>query len=273
MENLIKNIKTMAHNVSEGYLVFNKPINEQIYEMRESGEITNSEILKRVCELVNQNVYLSLFHDSEVDNSNIHFDYADYEAIEEDVQDTEAKMGLYDTPLDDFRMGLHSMADHIEHRAELNPELIKIAALHEANRLRDGVNNITSLMGMIEADSVKIAEQSYVNMKNDAKNMMYYGRDTIDDMSKIACNYLSDMDYGMDKVASAYSLIRDELKENGNIVHEGLTKMASEPFDSDNEFFEPIEKLATSIMVADAAKEFSQNISYVKSQLDEIIHG
>lgn len=262
----------MSHKVSEGYLLFNKPLNEQIYELRSSGEIYNSEILKRVCELVNQNVYLSLFHDSSVDNSNIQFDYANYNSIEKDFESTEDKMELYRTPLNDFRDGLHSMAEHIEHRASIDPELAKTAALHTANHLKNGLNNITSLMSTIEADSVKLAEQSYITMKNEAKNMMYNG-DSIDDMSKLAENFISNYGYGTEKIASAYSLIKEELRSGGNIMTEGLTKVAGEPVNEDSAFFQPIEKLATSIAIAEAANEFSKNTSIVKSQLDSIING
>lgn len=263
-------IKSIAHNVSEGYLIFGKDVNDKISDMYASGEIENKEILKRVCELVNQNIYLSLFNDSSVDNASIKFDYADYNSISNDISESGEYMDHYKLPPEDFRF---------EHDAEMSKqasletektasEFNTIEAIHSANEYMNKISQLSSVFKTIEVSYVKQAEQSYINLKDTVKKMSLNG-DTIDDMKKLAERYTNDCGIETEKVASAFNLIEKELELDGYKVNKGLTKTASMPIDMDSEYFDGIYKLAESIEAISAAKDVSSSLDSILNYLKE----
>ena len=156
--NLISKIKDLAHNISEGYLIFGKPINGQIYESYENGEIENNEILKRVCELVNQNVYLSLFHDNVTDNSDIKFEYANYD-----------KNRLKEFILERIRKSL-----------DANPSVIT-AVLESGERdINEIAKKVSALNNIVSKDSFKEQFSTFKRVANISKEIDLDGELPID---------------------------------------------------------------------------------------------
>lgn len=247
---MIENIKAKAHNVSEGFLKFGKDINSEILGMYEGGDIENKEVLKRVCELANQNIYLSLFNDSNTDKSSISFDYADYNRILKESGSMKDEMTAYDFSPEDFRDGLLSLgkvASQSSTTQRDNSEQMKVAC-------KDSISNMINNLEKVAESFTKLAEEAYSELKSNVKSLSYNG-ETIDDMSKIACDYSNMYNFNTEKVASAFSLASKELVSTGFKINNGLTKVASQDIDTDSEFFSPVEKLAVSIDAISASKE------------------
>lgn len=258
-------IKEMAHNVAEQYLLFGRPLNETIMNKYNNGDIENKAILKRVCELANQNVYLSLFSKAE-DKSNIKFDYADYDTIVSNINNMENGMNSYNDTPSDFRSSLMDFGDITP---SVDEESEKIASLHVrndySNSLQSFINNLTT----VKHSLVKEAEESYIAIKNNIKNMSHYG-ETFDDMYKMARDYIVDEGMDFTKTAAAFNLSRTELEESGYTINDGLTKKASMTINGDSEYFKPIHKFAEATASIEAVDEIIANISNIKRMIDNV---
>ena len=171
-------------------------------------------------------------------------------------------MDQYSTSPGDFRDGIIHTAEQIEKVASA-PETLEPSA-HVVNNFNNRLDNLANTIETVKTASIKIAEESYIEMKHNAKTMGYNG-DSIDDMSKLASDFAEGLNLDTVKVASAFSLIERELKEAGNTVVNGITKVASQDVDYKSEFFTPIEKLATHIDVIAAADELMEGILSMKT--------
>jgi len=263
MSNLNDYIKNLAYKVSEGYLLFGRPVNEELSKRYASGDIENKEILKRVCELVNQDIYLSLFHDSKTDKSNINFKLANYNEIIDNNKMMEESMLDYNSAPEDFKSNLSDFILNID-----APD--KKVDIHEKVASLNSIGHFESLLDTIETSFVKQAEEAYLEIKRDVRDLTVNG-DTIDDMSKVAELFLEDEGFETTKVASALNLAGKELEEWGYNVKRGFTKIANQTIDANNEFFNPIFKFAEAVESIDAVKEIKANLANVKSMVKESI--
>ena len=250
-------IKEISQKVAEGYLLFGNGTNDEISTLYNSGEIENKEVLKRVCELVNQNIYLSLINNPETDRSNIVFDKAMYDSI---INGKEVGMDAYKTQPKDYKDGMYEIVHVAEQIKVASPSDYEIR--NYSNRLTNMSNSLKSVI----ADCEKVAEQSYAEIKRNVKNSSH-SNESIDDMTKLASDYLTDFGYGHDKIASAFSLIEKELSLTGVVLNKGITKVASESINFDSEFFSPIEKLASSIDMITAANEVIENVEALNAKI------
>ena len=259
-------VKEISHAVSEGYLIHGKDINDEIYKLYRDGDISNNEILKRVCELVNQNVYLSLFNDSSTDKSSIKFNYADYESIAEDVEMVNKDVSNYDFSPEDFRNGLLGVKTaSLEKVASINETSYesKEMILRKVASLESGLYNMMNSLETIKSSFTKVAEDSYIKMKKEAK-LLSYNNESIGDLSKLASDRAALNGYDMNKIANAYNIISEELISEGYSVNSELTKVASMDVDLLDSTFDTSEKLSESIDAIAAIDEMVEKIAEVK---------
>src|SRR5271169_1516792 len=94
MNNLSDLIKLTAHAVAEDYLLSQANMNDAIF-LKASDLNLNEEIVKRICEIANQNVYLSLFNDPTINKVQIKFDKANCNTIINKLQKSEQDMKEY----------------------------------------------------------------------------------------------------------------------------------------------------------------------------------
>ncbi len=268
---MIEQIKNMAHNVAESFLTNNVPINTQIRELHSAGKIENNEVLKRICEIINQNVYLSLFHDGNIDNSNISFEYANYDSIVKDINSMENDMDEYNTPVEDFRDVL-DIFSNLAVTKTASQEQEKIAEAHEAKSVLDQLTSFRNTLQNVRTDSIKTAELSFQEMKKEAKLLSYNG-DSLDDMKILSNAYLVGEGYETEKTAAAYNLIGCELEEGGFKINQGFSKLASENINPEDEFFIPIEKFASAVEMIPATDEALAHVNSMISKLSGAIYG
>ena len=275
-EELIQSIKNVAHKVSEEYLLFGKNMNNSIVEAYLGGEIGNEEILKRVCEHANQNVYLSLFNDQKTNKANITFDLAEFNQIIPIIRESELAMNDLKTPPVDFRSRNSSLVRDAaipEHYNETSSEqedsqmdssksVEKQAELHEFIHYRDVVQNFVDKIAMIKCSEEKTAELSFEKMRHDAKIIVAKG-DSIGDLAKLASRNIQGLGGSFEKIAMAYDEIQKELSENGFRVNTEFTKLSSMKVNSEAEILKPSVEFYLSLSKIAALSEIHENASRI----------
>ena len=259
---IIQDIKELVHGVSNDYILSSKGLNSSIRERINDGLIENNEILKRVCELSNQSVYLSLFHNSKTNRANIKFPVADYETLKNDLVQRENSMNDYDVAPKDFREGLTFLIE-----GESGNESIKVAE-QKSNRLQSMQKHAQNLRRLelfklavdtMRVDEIKTAENAYYVMANNTKEMVV-GGDSAGDIAKIACKHVQNAGLNFMKVAEAYSEIIRDIRKEGFSVDLTLTKISSEKINIGSEILEPVEQFIMSIEKIAACGEMSGNV-------------
>jgi len=268
MSEIIKTIKDLAHKVSEDYLLFEKDMNESLITLVQNGSIENLEILKRICEQANQNVYLALFYDKDVDNSNIIFDIADYNKISSDAQISEEAMKDYNTPPENYRSMLEIAV--IPNVTKEKSDNEKLGELNEVVEYRQSLNNLLNQIGMMKTSEINIAEDAFNKMSNDAKRLIANG-ESLGDIAKIASRHIKE-NIGGDviKIAECYDLIHKNLSGKFH-VKTGFTKISSHTINKKSKILEPVERFSMAMTKISGFAEMENNIKKVISVFNKTI--
>lgn len=267
MSELIQKIKDLSHKVSEDYLLFNKDMNQGLVELYLNGEIENKEVLKRICEHANQNVYLGLFNDPSVNKANITFDIADFNHIIPIIRESETAMNDLKTPPADFRTKLSS-TDIKNHELEIMdetqeatdvPNLKKFAELETAIYYRNSVKEFLDKIATMKCAEEKVAEESFNQMVRDARVLVARG-DSFGDLSKIASRSIQEKGGDFMKIAQAYDMIYHDLIDNNYTVDTEFTKLSSMHINHTSEVLKPVHSFSDSVMKIAALSEMENNV-------------
>ena len=266
MPKLIQHIKDLAHKVSEDYLLFGKDMNQQLIELHQNGEIENDEVLKRICEYANQNVYLGLFNDSTINKANITFQIADFNTILPIIRESEKAMNALNTPPEDFRVNLSipTKNNELENADEDNeatevPNLKKFANIETAIYYRNAVKNFFDKIATMKCAEEKIAEAAFNKMHHDARILVAKG-DSFGDLSKIAARSIKEKGGDFMKVAQAYDMIYNDLVESRYNVNIEFTKISSLNINHKSDVLKPVHIFSDSIMKIAALEDMKANI-------------
>ena len=259
MSQLLDTIKTISHQISENYLLTGDDMNDTLIALFQDGSIKNIEILKRICEQANQNVYLGLFNNPDTDKSNIVFDKADSEMISGKIEESEEAMKDYNTPPKDFRSQLEiAVVGDQEKTAESNSHLKE---LNEVVEKRQVLGNFLNKLGMMKTASSKEAEEAVSDMANDAKVMISNG-ESLGDIAKIASRHVKEnLEGDVVKVAQCYEYIRKELIKSNFNVKTGFTKLSSQRINPKANVLKSVERFSRSIAKIAGLDEMMENVS------------
>jgi hypothetical protein len=280
-EELIQSIKSISHKISEDYLLFGKNMNNSIVEAYFNGEIGNNEVLKRICEHANQNVYLGLFNDPSVNKANITFDLADFNQIIPIIRESELSMNDIKTPPEDFRNKLTSRVTTPTHYNETAQEqeddqmneaksVEKQAQLYEVVQYRDVLKNFMDKIAVMKCAEEKVAEESFEKMRHDAKIVVAKG-DSIGDLAKIASRNIKEMGGDFVKVAQAYDEIQKELVSNNFHVNTEFTKLSSMKINPNAEILRPVNDFYFSMCKMAGFSEMYESASRTLSIFNKVI--
>jgi hypothetical protein len=242
-------------------------MNESLIEMYQDGEIENSEILKRICEQANQNVYLALFHKVGANKSNITFDLADYSKILTVAKESEEAMNDYKTPPEDFRSALEIAIMPNTPKSEGE----KLGELNEVVEYRQVFRNFLNRIDIMKTAEAQIAEKAFDKMARDTKILVSNG-ESIGDISKIATRYAKEK-LGVDfiKVAKCYDIIHKGLKDNFNIKT-GFTKLSSKRINFESEIIKPVHDFTMSIAKIAGLNEMKESVEKVLATFDKTVN-
>lgn len=268
-DDIIQTIKDLAHRTSEDYLLLGKPMNGTLLAIWQEGDVENEEVLKRVCEQANQNVYLALFHDDTIDNTNIQFDLADFDTVQEHIQTSEKAMKDYQTPPDDFRSLLELLVTPSADERTANDN-VKVAELHAMVEYRDAFRKFDSGLETLKTAETQAAEGAFNQMAHDAKLMVTRG-ESLGDIAKVAARSVGEMNIDMTKVARAYDLIHRELVCSGFHVKTSFTKVSALRINNNADVLKPAQTFALSIEKVAALEEMRVKIAGILKAFDKVI--
>lgn len=231
-------IASLAYKASEGYIQNKADLNATIRDSYLSGEIENTEVLKRVCEEANKATKLAILQDS-IAGGTVIFNYATPEKV----------MGNIDTSLSDYMVAPKSAAMPIEvEKVASDPEVRR-----EAIALGRNMEKFASQLRQESLRSEGSAAKALIKVATMARDYIYAGG-SVPDLCKIAaCTSLSacpDRTVAME-IPTLISKIASDIKSRGLNVCE---KVATEEFDIDaNDPLVKMIKVATEEMVTAAS--------------------
>jgi len=276
---LISSIKDVAHDVTEQYVIYKKNLNDAILEVYYDGKIDNLEILKRVCELANQNVYLALYNDSSVDKTNIQFPLADYEYLKNEIQQSEKSMKDFGAPPSDYRPAAaiaidDSEIEPVEKTASLKQPEDKTCYLTDFAKLssyRNAINQFVNTINTIKSGEIRRAEEELLKIAHQTRIMVGRG-ESIGDIALISSRYLKSEGLDFTKIASVYNTIHKDMVNDGFTVSTEFTKLSSLTINKKSAMLDPVREFVLCIEKAAACNEMVANISKVQNALNKVVN-
>jgi hypothetical protein len=269
MSDLADKIKEISHLVSEDYLLNQISMNNSIF-LKASNEQFNTEIVKRICELANQNVYLSLFNDPNVNKANIQFELADYNKILDKLQKSEQDMKEYKIVPKGFKTQLAFDRAKKEAIEQSDFQQKKLAEFDELQYGKSKFQHLLNSLETLKIASEEDTKEAFSKMFNDSKLLVAQG-DSIADLAKIAMRHVKDEGFEMMKIAKAYNLIATELKDNGYTVNEELTKISELAINKESKILNPALDYMLGLEKISALNEMCNNVKILIDLLDKTI--
>jgi len=272
---IIQKIKNIAHEVAEKYLLFGDNMNDTITEKYNNNEIDNKEMLKRICEHANQNVYLAKFQ-NQSGRKNISFELADFDTIKKNIEESEKSMKLYETPPDDFRSSLEIVADILpkteegEGEGEEKTAGIDKMAMYTLHEYKQVFVKLASAIENLKISSMQEIESNFDLISRNTKRMVANG-ESLGDISKIACRCIQEDGINPTPVMKTYAIIEKELVNNGFNVRTDFTKISSLKINHSSEALKPVKSLSLAFEKVSAFNEMLVNINNVIKMFDDFI--
>jgi len=267
---IIQRIKKLAHEVSEGYILFGADMTEAINKKYNDGDFDNKEMLKRVCEHANQNVYLAKFNSGE-NRGNISFPIADFNAIKENIDESEQSMELYDTPPEDFRSALELVIDNATSaQQEKTAGKLSGESVNEANEFRNRFAQFSNALGMMKTAAESEFESGFNLIYHDSKRIVANG-DSLGDMAKIASRCVMEDGISPRGVMTTYAIIEKELTNSGYSVRNDFTKTSSLKINHKSLTLRPVKEMSLAIEKMAVLTEMKSRVDQIVSAFDSVI--
>lgn len=264
---MLDDIKKMAGSISEAYLSKKQPMTDAIVIIAKTNKL-NEELIKRLCEISNQNTYLSLFHSNTPGRGNIEFDMADAEKVIEKIK--ELDMGNEDylkTPRD-YRLG-EEEDDEDEDTIVAAPEEEKSVSdrmkeLNRRTRMDDRLTVLLSAIRSMKAQEELDAEKNVLKLSSYCKSTIT-NEQSFADMAKLALRYSKDRGFDIEKTAGVFSYIQEEIESKGLKLNKELTKISSMPINHGSEIFHPVEGYNMNLIKLAGLSEMENNVKFILS--------
>lgn len=244
-------ISKYAYDASYQFLQHQKPLSKTIIVIGAKNNL-NSEVLKRICEKANQNVYLTLFNSKGVDRSNIKFPRADAEEVMGGVQQQGATNDYQITPAEhEIVVGKPDIPAKntgiMDERDEMQLTLEKI---------RNLLASVKNMLSEEKTAASKSLDEFYGNVKNMVGNGESFG-----DIAKMAMRFASTKDVNVEKTADILKYAKDHLTKEGHRISTEITKISSEGINPNFELFQNVQNCVESIEKVAGLTEMFNNIS------------
>lgn len=268
---MIEAIKDTAQQIAEDYLLTEKDMNEALLKLYQEGGIENLEVLKRICEIANQNVYLTLYQNEDTDKTNIKFDLVDFNKLKGEIQKGENAMEKYLTPPDDFRQLLTmAIGTPPEEMPSLPEGSEKTAELQKISRYKDSFEAFVSDIQSLYHHEMLNVERAFTKMASDAKIMITNG-ESLGDVAKIASRHVRNQGFDFMKVAAAYTVIHKQLEASNFKVKTEFTKISGYKFHENATMLKPVDEYIQSIEKAAALSDMLTNLESTMSAIKQFV--
>jgi len=269
---IIEKIKNITLEVLEQYAK-NIPANVTIKSFIDSGEIENLEVLRRICEQFNCNIYLTIFRNPNVNKYNINFDKADFDELAKSFKIKEEHMDDYNViPIHYKEAKRKSIDELLQKKASQKFVFPGISEnLFSKAIIEEKVTHLEKFAAYVEREkysSQKKLEESFMSLEKSIREAIY-ASDSIADLTKIASQYMNSNGYESKNIINAIAMISDQASKDGFALNLQLTKTSSLKINSKNKELELFKNYQKDL---DTAKAFS-NMSKEASKTLDFFHG
>jgi len=255
-------IKKIAVKVSDDYTLKNVDMNESIKEIA-SKEKFNDEVIRRICEIANQNTYLNIFNNKPSERGNIIFDLANSKLIIDKLKEASMADNDYILAPKDFRSELVELGQDVERIGDISLDPFKQKLVEIGNiDLNERLKALLSTAKALEAEEKRNAADTVIKISSYCKNLVH-GSESLADMSKLALKYSQKRGYSLQKTAKLYGVIGEELGKQGHNTTKGFTKLSSLKVDMKSDVYKPLEDYHQSLMKIAGFKDMAKNIKEV----------
>lgn len=256
---IVQDLKKYAYGASQSFLQSKEDLNQSIAKVATSNNL-NSEMIDRICEFANQNVYLNIFNKTQ-DKSNIQFPKADPNMVKEIV--TNSDTTDFNLPPSDFKAAPEiSKVRIVAVKAEPETRRYAFGMSPEIQNKQAMLNKLKGLISfletLIEKEGQK-AEQASADVIKTAKAMVADG-DSFADIVKLAYRHVSNCEDGIEKVAALFTGVGESLENQGFYLNRELTKISSAPINKEFPLFGTIDSYCDSIDKIAGAQELILNL-------------
>jgi len=270
---MLEEIKKIAGQISENYILKDINMTSAIAEAAKRNKL-NTEIIKRICELANQNTYLSLFSSTPENRGNISFDLADSEKVINKLKEHNMGENDYLTTPTDYRMGLADVLSDDDDKPAVevkeDPVIKKIRELSEKVKINEKLKALLSTIKSLESSEKSSIENNILKVSNDCKALVFNG-ESFGDMAKLALRFTKEKGFNLEKTAKLYTVVQDYLKNKGFNVKEGLTKISSMKTDINADIFKPLEEYHRGLMKIAGFAEMRRNLETITENITKTI--
>lgn len=257
-------IAKYAYAAADKFIRHKVAMNDTIYDQASKNSL-NSEVIKRVCEEANKNVYLALFKSEGTDKTKIEFPRAEDNVVMSKIQSADSDVADYILP-PGVKTPVDSPASDnvIEHNKGIVGSRDALAST--LNKVQLMLNSVKTMLQQEKVASEKSYQILYGSMKKLAHN------ETFGDICKLAMRYSNYAD--LDTKASteilkyAESHLSKELK-----LDYTTTKIADGTIDPNFQLFKEFENCVHGIEKVAGLTEFVNNFSRGASTVESVVTG
>ena len=270
---MMSEIKQLAGKVSEDYLLRKVAMTPAISKIAAEKKL-NPEYVKRLCELANQNTYLTIFNGSKEGRGNISFDVADSEKAIQGAKETDMSMHEYEKAPDDFRLSDEYDAEQAAEEAAVQEEAPKslehhLRHLHEKIRFNDRLKHLLDTIKTMKAQEERGAEDSVMKVSSYCKSLIL-SDESVMDMAKLSMRYSKDRGYDLNKTAALFETVMGYMDGKGLTYNKELTKVSSMKIDPSHEVFKMIEDYNQHIVKLSGLYEMEANLEAVHNGIRKL---
>jgi hypothetical protein len=146
----------------------------------------------------------------------------------------------------------------------------KLGALNQLVDYHTRVEQFERTLESMRVSEVAAAEEAFIKMSHDAKLVVANG-ESLGDMAKIAARFAVEMGVGFEKVATAYGIIQESLRQNGFAVNAEFTKLSSLKVNDSSQILAPVKSFVLAIEKAAALKEMREGVHAHRISVSKII--
>lgn len=245
-ENLLRIIHNGANKVTEEYLKKGVDPNTTIVSLISTGDIENEEILARICEKANQNIYLSIFKNTK-DRSKIIFPTANKEDFAEFFKGEES---VYNNTPKDYKEGFDTKL-----ASKAPSEFDKINQVNEIVSFRNKLAHFAKKIEGMCNDELVAQERYAKDFEKVANDIVMTGQSILD-YSKLAGVVIeSKTDLSPKPFHEKVASIVEDYQNRGITLKDNFTKLANSVPDPDSSLYKSpvkyVESMAKTAALAD----------------------
>jgi hypothetical protein len=258
-------IAKYAYDAADKFIRHKIAMNDTIHEQATKNSL-NSEVVKRVCEEANKNVYLAMFKSDGVDKTKIEFPRAEDSTILSKIQADNSDVADYILPPGKPVTPVLSPASDEMPARELSSAGTRDALYETMNKIKNMLSSVQTMM----SQEKKASEQNYQKLYGSLKKLAHH--ESYGDICKLAMRFSAYAELDSKASSEILKYAGDHLGKEVALRFD-ITKTADGTLDPAFPLFQEFEACVHSIEKVAGWTELEANLSRGASTVESIVTG